>query len=261
VRLLLKNILLIGLVLLSTSFISFSTPSFAQGAKCDDLPKVEWWSGTHEKVIATVKRRYQGNWKKYISRWESYLGRMEKLHNAGATAVVKSRGLKIRGKQLANHITDINSRISVLNCLKKNQEVRNSKDEQFEKEIANFNTAAGGKTPQKFQAPEVQHNTTEVAAITGKQLDIEVTAKCDKDSALFQITNLGDKWPRLGEINIYRVKGNSLLSKRRVRMGNSQQATFRIRKRGGGSYGTVGIWVSPSWVKRAFAYDAKITCG
>ena len=52
---------------------------------------------------------------------------MEKLHNAGATAVVKSRGLKIRGKQLANHITDINSRISVLNCLKKNQEVRNSK--------------------------------------------------------------------------------------------------------------------------------------
>ncbi|MDP7600071.1 MAG: hypothetical protein QF605_01685 [Rhodospirillales bacterium] len=51
-----------------------------------------------------------------------------------------------------------------------------------------------------------------------------------------------------------------MLSKRRVRMRNSQHATFKIRKRSGGSYGAVGLWVSPSWDKRAFNYDARVTC-
>jgi hypothetical protein len=251
----LKKTTTIFLALVTGALIFDATPSSAQSVQCEKLPKVEWWSSTHVKVKATVAKNYQGNWNKYIGRWNKYLGRMEKLHDSGSIAVVKSRGLRLKGQQLASHIKDIRARISVLNCL------QNVQNEVPAADLEKFETAANGAPPQQFSAPEVQQTITQVATVAGDQLDIEVTAKCDKDSALFQITNLGEKWPRLGEISIYRVNGKSLLSKRRVRMGNSQQATFKIRKRGGGSYGPVGIWVSPSWEKRAFKYDAKISCG
>jgi len=258
VRSLVKNTVKVSAFILSSILISFSSPSFAQGKKCDQLPKVEWWSSTHTKVIATVDKRYQGDWAKYIGRWKSYLTRMEKLYGSDSVAVVKSRGLKLQGKQLADHIKDIQARISVLRCLQKNKAV--PVGEPTESELDAMTTASNGPPPKEFQTADVKLVSTQVAAVSGKRLKIEVTAKCDKDAALFQITNLGEKWPRLGEINIYRVNGKSLLSKRRVRMANSQQATFKIRKRGGGSYGNVGIWISPSWEKRAFVYDAKINC-
>ena len=243
-----KNLLFVALISLIAYSLLVISPTSAEAAKCDRLPDVAWWSKSHAKVIATVDGRYQGNWQKYIGRWISYRDRMQKLFANKSVAVVKSRGIRMQGVQLQNHIKDINSRLDVLNCLK------NEKEASAGIELENFNTAAGGNS-------SVATKKSQFAAITGNQLDIEVTAKCDKDSAIFQITNLGNKWPRLGEIYVYKIDGKALLSKRRVRMGNSQQATFRIRKRGGGSYGPVGLWVSPSWDKRAFKYDATITCG
>jgi|TARA_B100000315_G_C14588987_1_gene594710 hypothetical protein len=244
----LRKIILVTLLgLIGATFLVIS-PKTAEAAQCDRLPDVAWWSKSHAKVIATVDKNYQGNWQKYIGRWQSYRDRMQKLLASDSIAVVKSRGLKMQGKQLENHIKDINSRLSVLRCLEQESEASAGID------LANFSTAAGGNSPARSKG-------TQVAAVTGKQLDIEVTAKCVKDTAVFQITNLGNKWPRLGEINIYKVDGKSLLSKRRVRMANSQQATFKIRKRGGGSYGAVGLWVSPSWDTRAFKYDAVVVCG
>jgi len=233
------------------SLIAYSSlvisPNSAAAAKCNKLPDVEWWSKTHAKVITTVERRYQGNWQRYIERWQSYRDRMQILFANNSVAVVKSRGIRMRGKQLQDHIKDINARLDVLHCLKKESEAA------AEADLENFSTAAGGNQTASTKG-------TQVAAISGKQLDIEVTATCVEGTAVFQITNLGNKWPRLGEINIYKVEGKALLSKRRVRMGNSQQATFKIRKRGGGSYGAVGLWVSPSWDTRAFKYDAVVTC-
>jgi len=244
----LKKVESLTLISLIACFLFNLSPNSAEAAKCDKLPEVAWWSQSHAKVIATVDRGYKGNWQKYIGRWQSYRDRMQALLDSNSVAVVKSRGIRMRGKQLADHIKDIDSRLNVLRCLEKENENSAGID------LENFNTAAGGNSP-------ARSNKTQVAAISGKQLDIEVTAKCIKDSAVFQITNLGAKWPRLGEINIYKINGKALLSKRRVRMRNSQQATFKIRKRGGGSYGPVGLWVSPSWDKRAFKYDAIVTCG
>ena len=219
-------------------------------AKCEKLPNVEWWSKSHARVIRTVTKNYKGNWNRYIGRWQTYHNRMQKLFNSKSVAVVKSRGLKLKGKQFEAHIKDINARLKVLRCLEKSQQEIEAKD------LESFSTAAGGNTP---KSPK-NSRATQVASGTGKNLDIEVTARCIKDTAVFQITNLGKKWPRLGEINIYKVDGKALISKRRVRMTNSQQATFKVRKRGTNSNGTVGIWISPSWNKRAFKYDAKINC-
>ncbi|MDP6925614.1 MAG: hypothetical protein QGG84_00820, partial [Rhodospirillales bacterium] len=56
-------------------------------------------------------------------------------------------------------------------------------------------------------------NPTEIASITKHDLSVEINAKCDKTTTIFQLTNLGEKWPRLGTINIYRIEDKALLSK------------------------------------------------
>jgi len=82
--------------------------------------------------------------------------------------------------------------------------------------------------------------------------------------AVFQIINLGDQWPRLGEINIYEVSSRALVTKRRIRLGNSQQARFHVRPRANAANNadeSFGSWLAPSWFERGVRYGAKISCG
>ena len=221
-----------------------SQMSTVEAATCGPLPKVDWWAKSHSKVIKTVNRKYRGNWDSYVTRWKKYRKRMVRLHEGGSAAVVKSRGLRLEGKQLEKHIEDIDQRLKVLSCLKEQQE--NLETESLE----NFSTAAGGAE---------RKENVRTASIASEKLDIEVTARCDNSTAIFQVTNLGDKWPRLGTINIYRTEEKALLIKRRLKLANSQQATFKIKDRKHRN-DPVGLWLSPSWTKRKFKYDAKITC-
>ncbi|MBT3917317.1 MAG: hypothetical protein HOF23_13150 [Rhodospirillaceae bacterium] len=229
-------------------FTTQITPS--QAAQCDKLPPVEWWTKSHARVIASVNKKYDGNWKKYIARWVSYRDRMQNLYDTNSTAVVKSRNLKLRGKHLAGHIKDVNARINVLHCLSKNNGSDSGNDSN------DFKTKASAKAPKT----QPSKSEVQVAEVSATQLDVEVSVRCEKTTAIFLITNLGNKWPSLGEIKIYDVKNQSMLSHRRIRLRNSQQATFRVQKRGGGFYDTVGLWISPTWEKRPFKYDAKISC-
>jgi hypothetical protein len=105
---------------------------------------------------------------------------MKKLLASNSVTVVKSRGIKMRRKQLKNHIEDINSWLDVLRYLEKESETLTGSD------LENFSTAAGGYSSTHTKA-------IQVTAISGEQFDVEVTAKCVKDMAVFQITNLGDK--------------------------------------------------------------------
>jgi len=191
------------------------TPS--QAAQCDKLPPVEWWTKSHAKVIDTVNKKYKGNWKKYIDRWISYRDRMQKLYLNKSTAIVKSRRIKLRGKHLARHVKHVEARIKVLQCLSRN----NSGEKGNDQKDAN--------------------SSVQVTEVSSDRLEVEISARCEKTTPVFLITNLGDRWPRLGEIKIYDIEKQSMLSTRRVRMRNSQQATFRVKKRGGGSYDTVGL--------------------
>jgi hypothetical protein len=136
-------------------FLLGSQFNTAEAAKYGPLPKVDWWGKSHSKVIKTVNKKYRGNRKSYISRWNKYRTRMERLHEAGSAAVVKSHGLRLEGKQLERHIEDIDQRIEVLNSLE---------DQQEEKEagsLENFSTAAGATVTQKNQRRLLQlRNTT-----------------------------------------------------------------------------------------------------
>ena len=82
---------------------------------------------------------------------------------------------------------------------------RGNLDTRAGSDLEDSSTAAGGYSSTRTKA-------IQVAAISSEQFDIEVTAKCGKDMAVFQITNLGDKWPRLGKINIYKIDSKTLLS-------------------------------------------------
>ena len=87
-----------------------------------------------------------------------------------------------------------------------------------------------------------------------------MTVKCEARAPVFQILNQGAKWPALGTIYLYRTEGRKLITKRALRLAAGQKMTFKVRRKGTRRYGNVGLWVSPGWSKRPFAYDAQITC-
>ena len=225
----------------------------ARAASCPALPNVIWWKTTHVKIVKYVDRKYGGNWHPYIKKWENYKSKMQDILERDGTALVKSRDIRLRGDQLARHIVQIEQRITVTRCL---QDKFSGQMAQSDPGIDPNVHLAGLKTKTQIgTAAEDQ-----VSSINEARLEVEVTARCDGATPTFQVTNLGKKWPRLAAISIHRTKGNALVSKRRMKLANSQQATFKIRKRGKALKGEIGIFVQPSWAKRPFRYDTKIRC-
>ena len=225
----------------------------ARAASCPALPNVVWWKTTHVKIVNYVDRKYGGNWNPYIQKWENYKFKMENILERDGTALVKSRNIRLRGEQLARHITQIEQRIVVTRCLQ----------QKFSGQMAQSDPGTNPNVHFASLKPKSQIGTAgedQVSSISEARLEVEVTARCDGDTPTFQVTNLGQRWPRLAAISIHRTKGNALVSKRRMRLANSQQATFKIRKRGKALKGEIGLFVQPSWSKRGFKYDSRIRC-
>jgi len=257
-----KLSIFVGLAFIAgTTFLSHHTAAAslqaedinARAASCPALPNVVWWKTTHVKIVKYVDRKYGGNWNPYIQKWENYKFKMENILERDGTALVKSRNIRLRGEQLAHHIVQIEQRIAVTRCLQ----------EKFSGQMAQSNPSLNPNVHFASLKPKTQIGTAsedQVSSISEARLEVEVTARCDDDTPTFQVTNLGKKWPRLAAISIHRTKGNALVSKRRLKLANSQQATFKIRKRGKALKGEIGIFVQPSWAKRPFRYDTKIRC-
>lgn len=72
---------------------------------------------SHERVIRYVNRKYDGDWKRYITKWERQLKAMVDINNRGSTAIVKKRGIKLSGDKLKKYIGDLTKRVSVTKCL------------------------------------------------------------------------------------------------------------------------------------------------
>ncbi len=273
------------------TFISTTGPIEAQAAACPALPDVAWWKTSHDQIVRYVDFRYHGEWDTYITKWINYRTQMSDILERNGTAIVKSRGIRLKGDELKKHIRDVDERIRVTECLKHRhggrmalntpaddvapQGVAGSLTGLFNaakrqaRALGNFGTDAGaGETMKASYSSAEQGRVNDptpskqdtVSAVTGKALDVEIIATCDGATPVFQITNVGDKWPRLAAINIYRTNGKAMVSKRRMRLDNSQQATFRMRKRGQALAGEIGLWIDPSWTRRGFKYDSKIIC-
>ena len=210
----------------------------ADAGKCDPLPKADWWNNSPAAIKRSVAKRYGGDWDKYIERWRRHYDSMKQSFENNQPRFVKSRGVTLRGKILEKHVAKIKKRIEVFECMQRNVEASSA--------AARLSPAA---------------SRSSVAAVSGAQMDLEVEAHCEDARAGFKLTNVGEKWPRMGEINIYRTDTRALIVKRRLRMRDSQQMTFKIPRDKLKGIGEVGIFVKPSWYEREFKYDATANCG
>ena len=92
----------------------------AKMAGCPDLPDVAWWRTTRIKIVNYVDLKYRGNWVPYIQKWEAYKQKMQGIFASNGTALVKSRNIRLHGDNLASHIQEIERRLEVIKCLKRN---------------------------------------------------------------------------------------------------------------------------------------------
>lgn len=240
--------------------------AYAEG--CPSLPRVAWWNTSHRKIVKFIDERYNGAWDSYIERWANYQRKMQRILEEDGIAVVRSKGLQLKGPVLAAHISDIERRIRVTECLKA----------KFGGRLAAVSGPSGATATGSAGTDDLGQRRKAVTLVSAKpaakiidrrgivseidehRLNVEIVARCDQQTPVFQVTNLGDKWPRTGTIGIYRKDGAAKLSERRVRLANSQQMIFMARQRGKSTAGEVGLWLDPAWAKRGFAYDSRINC-
>ena len=241
--------------------------AYAEG--CPSLPRVAWWNTSHRKIVKFIDERFNGAWDSYIRRWSNYQHKMQRILDEDGTALVRSRGLRLRGPTLAAHISDIARRIRVTECLKTKFGGRLAAASPTSKGAPTSATGGAGaddlgqrpklRTPARIPARTPDRGFI-VSEIDEDRLNVEIIARCDRRTPVFQVTNLGDRWPRTGTIGIFAEDGNAKLTQRRVRLANSQQMIFKARQGGKSAAGEVGLWLDPAWAKRGFAYDSRITC-
>lgn len=92
-----------------------------------------------------------------------------------------------------------------------------------------------------------------------EEVGLQVEASCEGRTVLFSFLNLGDAWPALATIKIFKVSDKSVLYERSMRMIKLQKGSFKLQaeKNPGGE---IGFFVEPSWSQRPFTVDAKATC-
>lgn len=218
--------------------------AFPAAAECPKLADVEWWTNTVDEVREVVVKTYEGSWDSYIARWQQQRKELQQAYDAGGAVEIKSRGLTFREDELKNYIKMVDDRIATLRCMK----------EQYGDERTAAQKSGKGAAAPAAPTQEI------VKSVEGQNLDLEVSAVCDKGIPAFQVTNLGDRWPKLAEVSIYRTDTKAMLVQRRVRMTNSQQMIFKVPDNVAKDADEVGIFIEPSWYQRTFGYDAKIKC-
>lgn len=227
------------IVLATTACFQFWAGTAA--AACPEFAKISWWTTSVPEVTQLVETNYQGNWDAYIARWKQQRETLRETAKKGGSVEIKSRNLVIAGDNLKKYITLVDQRIATLECLK--QEVA-------DRQTANFATAAGGPQP----------TTREASLVQGKELSLDVAPVCQNGVPGFQVTNLGERWPHIAEVILFRTDTDGKISLRRVRMINSQQMLFKVPESEAKDVDEAAIFVKPSWYQRAFAYDARSKC-
>jgi len=239
---------------------AMATPAAAQTA-CPKLSEVEWWTNTVSEVRRAVLASYNGSWDAYIDRWKQQQRDLQAAYDAGQSVEIRSRALVFRNEDLKDYIGQVEERIKTLECLKREYaaEDTSASTPTVDPRLA----SASGTSPRQGPQAEVKQELSapqETKSIEGSELSLEINAICEGKTPTFQITNLGDRWPRLAEIAIYRTDTNGMVTQRRLRMTNSQQMIFKLPDALSAEGDEFGIFVQPTWYQRAFQYDATVKC-
>ena len=86
---------------------------------CPDLPVVPWWKTNHNKITKHVEHYYNGKWDLYIDKWVQYRERLIQIHESGGIAIIKTKGVKLKGEFLKDHISKVDKRIRITQCLQR----------------------------------------------------------------------------------------------------------------------------------------------
>jgi len=115
--------LLFSLTVLA-ALMFMSGPASAQSG-CPQFPQVSWWGNTtHTGVRNYVKKKHRGDWKPYISKWENQLRIMRSIQGRGKGAVIRNKGITLKGAALGAYIGKIDERIKVTRCLAREDETK-----------------------------------------------------------------------------------------------------------------------------------------
>jgi len=234
---------------------------------CPSLPRVAWWNTSHLKIIKFIDEQFNGAWDTYIQRWVGYRNKMQRILEDDGTAVVRSRGLHLKGSVLAAHISDIEQRIRVTRCLKtkfgRRLAVASGQSTTATAPHSTGVDGLGACRKLRLQAPKrgVQKNAhqTILSAVEEGRLNVEIVASHNAKTPVFQVINRGDRWPRTGTVGIY-WESRTSLTERRVRPANSQQMVFKARYHGKSAAGEFAPWPFPASAKRGFDCNLKINC-
>lgn len=109
-------------------------------------------------------------------------------------------------------------------------------------------------------APEAMPNA-ETALAAGNALRLQIATECRQGNVIFKVKNAGTSWPKTSTFAIYRLgAGNAkMITKRRMRLTEGQQASFRIDAKRNPT-GQLGLSVQPGWYRRDAKFDATATC-
>ena len=200
---------------------------------------------------------------------------MQEIYARDGSALIKSRDLRLEGETLATHIKNIDTRLQVIKCLAEESEIADIQ------KLASLDTAAGGnfetasredkETPAADSSSASDRDSQRFALLSSDQsgstgrleksaYQVEINARClDDGTRVFEVTNIGPKWPKTAAVSIYEIERMKVVSRRVMRLATNQRMTFNVPK----TYGEqkqLAAWVQPTWMLRDFRYDAKLLC-
>jgi len=237
------------LLVLAATLI-FSLPVDVAWAQCGKFPDHPLWSPlNHERVRNYVKRSLKGDWKSYITHLEKQLKTVNKIVDAGKTARIKHKGqtVTLSGDKLARYQNASQTRLNVVQCLA---------EQAHESELVSLDRLPSEKGDEN-QDVEVSVS----AAVRTDSIKLEMSSSCSDGVSRFKITNRGPDWPKASAFSIFRIEGADKypVSVRRMRLKGGQTASFKVKKSRNPS-GHLGLFIDPGWYKRAFVFDATLTC-
>jgi len=228
----------------------FSLPYNNAWAQCGTFPDHPLWSPlTHDRVQNYVKRSLKGDWESYIVHLKKQLVKVGEIVDAGKSARIKHKGqtVTLSGEKLAHYKDASQTRLDVVQCLA---------EQDHESELVSLDNLPSDK------GGEEQDVEVPVTAVARKsRLKLEMSSSCSDGVSRFKITNRGPDWPKASSFSIFRIEGADKypVSLRRMRLKSGQTVSFTVKKSRNPS-GNLGLFVDPGWYKRAFVFDATLTC-
>lgn len=114
--------------------------------ECSAFPKVALWGSIdHGKATRYVAGKHDGDWSPYVKKWQRQLTKVKGIWDRGGSIVFKKQDVKLEGDALGTYVEQLDQRVSVIECLAKQDEIRTAEAS----DLASFSTAAGG--PQDTQ--------------------------------------------------------------------------------------------------------------